>query len=67
MLPDFRGDLFIRHLVRGLDFFDPCAELFFSQPLLQLVLRLSGAEYQDRLGVLDMGDYGIIIGIQMPR
>ena len=64
---NFRRDLAIGHLVNALHSDDAVAKVVLLETLCQLALCLSGAEYQNRLGITNGGNYLVVIGVKLAR
>ncbi len=65
MLPDFRRDLRIRHLVHGLDTYDLSLESLAFKAFPELPLGFSRTEDLDGVGAADRIDDFIVIGVEM--
>ncbi|HTM08220.1 MAG TPA: hypothetical protein VL754_07510 [Verrucomicrobiae bacterium] len=65
MLSDFCRNLAIRHFVDCFDADDAPAETFFGETFFELALRLTGAEYKNRLDIADMRDHFVKVFVQM--
>jgi hypothetical protein len=56
VLANFRGNLAIGHLVDAFHSDDAVAQVVLLETLRQLALCLSGAEYQNRIGITNGGN-----------
>ena len=67
MLSNLRRDLTIRHLVNGLDTYDPPTEVAPLETFSQLILRLAGTEYQNGLCIANARNDCGIVDVEMSR
>jgi hypothetical protein len=67
VLPDFRRNLTVRHLVDCLNTYDPSTEIVFFKTFFEFALCVTRTKYQYRFCITNARNYRIVVNGEMAR